>query len=300
MKKAIVETFPTYKNEATDDPKLFRVVDRKGDWNTYWHEQYGYMPAVNRIISVGFPKGDGLIEFFKRMTPEEIEHRLNSAGERGSRVHSAIRALIFGSTIGYKDEFENEDGKLAPLTSEEWNFIVTWATWAIKFKPRVLRHETALFHPKFRFAGTADFIGTLLLPAGEKVCVDGKYTTLKEDKLISVLLDWKTSAGIYDDYLLQTSAYAACLKSSPKLPFFTGVVRIGTRHKEGFEMKLFSRSKTKEHFQQFLNSKKTYEWLVGKDWQPFIEQIPVSVSVEVPIIEPLKKGKTNARPRKDR
>lgn len=297
METLQIKTIPTYQNQPTDDPHLFRVVDREGNWSHYFQDELGvYLPAVNHIINVGFPKGAGLLSWMQKMSEEEAKNILESAGERGSKVHAAIRELIMGNKVEYGDPYENSAHKLEPLTASEWDYLVSWVEWAKIFKPQVLNHETAIWNRKHRFAGTVDFIGKITIPAGYKVYIDGKLTKFDVDTTIACLLDWKTSSGIHDNYLLQTSSYAGSIKLPAKGSFCTGVVRIGTKHQNGgFEMRLWSKEQTKVHFKHFLEVKNIFHWLTGKeDWAPDIEQIPTMLSVDVPIIKPAKaKGEQN-------
>ena len=306
MEKEIATTLlniPLYENEVTDDPHLSRVVDRNGDWTHYYQDEVQkYLPAVNHIIALGFPKGQGLIHWLKKMTEEEADKALASAGERGSKVHAAIRDLISGQTVTYGlSSYRNDDGQLATLTSDEWDYLMAWVAWAQMFKPQVLKHETSVWHKKNFYAGTIDFIGKITIPKDCKVYVNGKLTTFANEATLSCLLDWKTSSAIYDDYKLQTSAYAACIKQSPKLPFFTGVVRIGTKHKNGgYEMHLWDRGATLKHLKLFLNAKTNYHFITGgKEWQPDLSTIPAILNVAVPQISPIKtiKKKANANSR---
>lgn len=295
-------TFPSFKNEPTDDKHLFRVVDRNGDWSHYYQDQeQRYLPAVNHILSLGFPKGIGLINWIKRMSEEEADRILRSAGERGSKVHEAIRQLIQGTSVMYgKDIFKNEDGSFSPLTIDEWDYLLSWVAWAEAFKPQALKHETAVWNKKEGYAGTVDFIGTLTIDGSTKLFIDGRNIQAvglgEKPKTISVLLDWKTSSAIHNDYKLQTAAYAACMKQKPTQQFYTGVVRLGTKHQNGgFEMHLWSRTQTLEHYKLFLQAKNTFKFLQGnKTWQPEIEEIPLQLQVSIPIIKPKEKGKPNA------
>ncbi len=295
-----ITTLPNFRNEKTDDKHLFRVIDRSDDWTHYFQDEVNrYLPAVNHIIGIGFPKGMGLMNWMKKMTEEESEKILKSASERGSKVHAAIRDLISGKQVVYgQSTYKNEDGSWGVLSPNEWDYILSWVAWAEVFKPHVLKHETAVWNKKFGYAGTVDFIGTITIPADYTVYIDGKKTDNKVEKIISCLLDWKTSGGIYDDYKLQTAAYAACLKTSPKLEFYTGVVRLGTKHKNGgFEIHLWSRSKTIQHFKQFLQTKDTYHFITGKEeWKPVITYLPAFVSVDVPQLVPVKKEKKIKKP----
>jgi len=300
---AQMSTAPSYQNQATDDKHLFRVVDREGSWTHYFQDELQkYFPSVNHILGIGFPKGQGLLNWLKNKTAEESDKILKHAGERGSRVHDAIRDLIQGQTLSIQAYYKNEDGSSTPLQTEEWNYLLSWAAWCDKFKPQMLKHETAVYNKKYGYAGTVDFIGTIEIPAGTKVYIDGKLTitpdkgpndTDYKPKIISCLLDWKTSGAIYDEYKLQTAAYAACMKLKPKQEFYTGVIRLGTKHKNGgYEMHLYSRALTIFHFKQFLKTKDTYHFINGTDWKPDIEQIPLVLKVDVPQIK--SNGKPNA------
>src|ERR1041385_7982258 len=102
-------TMDSMKNLPTDDEHLFRVVDRKGDWTYYYHDQLKkYLVAVNHVLQIGFPKGQGLIQYFKRMTEEEAERALNTAAERGANVHSAIRMLTAGQKLQLDTQIKND------------------------------------------------------------------------------------------------------------------------------------------------------------------------------------------------
>jgi len=239
-------------------------------WTHYYQDELDkYFPAVNHVLGIGFPKGQNLLQWLKNKTAEESDKILKNAGERGSRVHDAIRQLILGKSVTFGvDHFKNEDGGYSPLTPDEWRFLISWSAWCDEYKPQVLKHETAVYNKKFGYAGTVDFIGTILV----------------KDKRVSALLDWKTSGAIYDEYKLQTAAYAACMKTKPTQEFYTGVVRLGTRHKAGYEVELYDRTQTLKHFKQFLTTKDTYYFINGKDWKPNVVQIPMSLQIQVPII----------------
>lgn len=285
--KVKIDTISSYRNEPTDDSQLFRVVDRSGDWTHYFDENLGYLPAVNHVLRMGFPKGQGLMEWLKKNTPEEADHILKTAGERGSKVHAAIRDLILGVIVDIGSEYKNDDGIYEPLKADEWDCLLAFGAWVEKFQPRLKICETAVKNKTHLYAGTVDFVGSIKLTAGDKIYIDDKLITLQESKEIKVLLDWKTSKAVHDDYRLQVAAYNACFKPEAE---YTGVVRFGTAHKNGgFELKLWTKERTQYHFELFLQAKKTYEWIAGitfgKQWEPNIFEIPTRLRVVVPVIK---------------
>jgi len=287
-----ISQIPKYTLKPTDDPHLFRVIDRKGDWVVYYHDQRKkYLWAVNYILRGGFPKGDGFMNYLLGTTKEEAKKTLEAAGERGSRVHDAIRDLINGEEIAIDKPYLNElTGRWEVLTDEEWNYLRSWVAWVAEYKPEVIAHETSVAAD--RYAGTIDFYGTIEVDHTEekevrieKFAKDGKKeTTIKIEKVktkkrIRVLLDYKTSGGIWPEYKLQVAAYAYALRRPPE---FTGVVRLGTKHKNGgFEMKLWDHTETKLHYQTFRATMRNFDF-THPAYEHNDETIPAKLSVKIP------------------
>src|SRR3990167_8628759 len=237
-------TIKNYTAIQTNNENLFKVVDLNGDWTHYYHKELGYLPSATRIISIGFPKGEGLLRWMKSMSAEEGEKAMKQAGKRGSKVHSAIADLISGQEINLSNKYENEKRQLEALTADEWNYILSWYKWQEDFSPHLISHETAIYSDTHRFAGTLDFVGGLILRKGQKISINEKVETIKEDKKITVLLDWKTSSGIWDKKM--TAYYFKRFLSA----------------RENYDMI-------------------TGE---DKHWSPFIKEIPTSLQIKLPII----------------
>lgn len=262
-------TEPIFKftHQPTDDPHLFRVVDRRGDWTVYFQDEKKiYLPSVNFIIRGGFPKGAAFENYLLSVSKEEAKRTLERTGDRGSRIHQAIRELIDGQTVALDKPYLNEvNGRYEPLTDEEWDCLRAFVGWCAEFKPQVIKHETSIWSEKYGFAGTMDFHGTIEL----------------KGKRVRILLDWKTGSAIYDDHKLQTAAYAHALKT---LPAHTGILRLGTRHKSGYELKLWDKTETKYHFSKFLASQSNFE-MTHKDFTPENAEIPGQLAVKIPKID---------------
>ena len=274
---------PLYELQPTDDPELFRVVDWEGDWQYYYHAKLKeYLPAVNFILGLGFPKGTGLMEWLKKMTKEEADRALKFAGERGSKIHAAIRDLIDGQTVSLDNKYPNDEGTYATITADEWACLRAFQNFVNDFSPSKIMREHTVCHPGDKYAGTTDFFGTIKLHKGQKVSLnDMGATTLKDDLEIMVVLDWKTGGGIYDDYKLQVAAYAACLSTAANHgKLYTGIVRLGTRHNSGYELKLWDVEKTKYHLSCFHLARGLFELV--KPERSKDEEIPTLIKVTVP------------------
>jgi hypothetical protein len=115
----------------------------------------------------------------------------------------------------------------------------------------------------------------------QKICVA---------KRILVLLDWKTSSAIWDEYELQTAAYRQAIleKSAKKLPIkrfdglWTGVVRLGTNHKSGYEMRVWDEEQSEINFRLFCASYDIYRRKAGDEFSPEIEHIPAEIQLAIP------------------
>ncbi|MDQ3076821.1 MAG: hypothetical protein M3Q63_02095 [bacterium] len=281
------KTISSHSYEPTNDRTILRFVDREGNWTHYWIKSHKiFVPAVNHIIRMGYPKGERFYNYLLRATPSEAERKLKTAGEEGSRTHEALRDLIRGDSITLDTRYFNEiTQRYEPLNHDEWTNIEAFAAWCTKYEPKVLINEQAVWSATYKYAGTIDFLGTILVPEGDKTFSREMWGTR-----ILILLDWKTSGGIWDDYELQIASYrnAALEYLQNKLPLqeyknmWTGIVRIGTSHKSGFEMKVWDQEDSQANFKLFLSALDIFKKKTGDDYVPEIKIIPAEFSVYVP------------------
>lgn len=271
-----------YSLEPTDDPNLFRVIDRNGDWIVYFNEKTKqYLWSLTHIIGGGFPMEQGLVNWLKSQSKEDAEKYMEFTGNRGSRVHEAIRDVITGITVEADRPYKSRiTGQYEPLTWDEYQALLAWQTWGNIFKPKVRRHECSVSTKQY--ACTLDFEGAITLPKGRKVYINDKLVTIPQDMEISAILEWKYTSMIRDGHKLQLSAQASAAKIWPQ---YTGVVRVGTTHKEGFEMRLWDYHHTREVFYpQFRRTLATFLFR-NPPYEHDVTEYPASVSLIVPRIE---------------
>jgi hypothetical protein len=149
------------------------------------------------------------------------------AAEAGTRVHKAIESLIKGESL----HFHN-------FVLEEWKKISAFVAWCKEVKPQFIETEKSVFNKKLKVTGTLDAI----------VKIDGE----------TYVLDWKTSRTMSEKFLVQTAFYASCLEVPPD---HTGVLRLGTTHKKGYEFKTRTRDQWKEDFNVFKVCKMLFDEL---------------------------------------
>jgi hypothetical protein len=136
-----------------------------------------WVPSVTTILSV-YPRGSRFDVWLgnSESYADAIAKR-DAAGDRGTVVHEALAALIEGQTVELPDDCDPKAGRLIQ------GFLNFWH----EMTPVTILSETMLTGDGY--AGCCDWIGTI----GGEVW----------------LIDFKTSAGIYTSYHLQTAAYGA-------------------------------------------------------------------------------------------
>ncbi len=133
------------------------------------------VPSVTTILNeLSKP---GLEKWYGRLGTTEAERQKNAAADFGSRVHSAIEAIYQGQEPNFEDE------KLKTVVS---NF----KKWAEANISEWVAFEKAVYHDELLYAGTTD-----------------AFAKLKGSERL-VLVDFKTSKKIRDEYYLQVVAYA--------------------------------------------------------------------------------------------
>jgi hypothetical protein len=294
-------TVPEFTHSPTSDPRIFRFCDRYGDWTHYLYkekpdERGKYYAAVNHILRNGFPKDDRFNQYLLRSDETESKEKLKVAGNRGTRVHNAIKEIIDGETVSmYKPYPDEVTGGNRTLDPDEWDRLLAFKRFAERYQLKRLIYERPVVSHDYAYAGTPDFLGVIVVPGDERT------SALKDRKgeTLYILLDWKTSAAIYDEYKLQTAAYreAALDYWKEEIPvkgkeYWTGVVRLGARSKEGYEFQAWTPEQTNEHFDRFFDAKNLYHFVKGGSYDPTIEEIPTMISVQVPGIEVRKRKKT--------
>jgi len=114
----------------------------------------------------------------------ELYQRRDEAADIGTAAHAMVEAHIKALNPEGCAELHklNEEGQ-----AKARNAFEAYKMWASMSKLEIVEQEIQLVSETHRFGGTPDAIGK----------VNGQL----------VLLDWKSSNGVYGDYLLQLAAY---------------------------------------------------------------------------------------------
>lgn len=307
-KKTKQLTIPTFSFQDTSDENIKRFVDVDGNWTHYWFvKEQKFVKAVTHILALGYAKGPRFNEYLLSITKDEQQKVLTEAGDRGARVHDAIRDLISGIHLTMDSKYPSEvTGRQEVLSMREWKALLAWVQWATDYNFRVVAHEQTTGSVKHEFAGTFDAIGVVTVPSGDKVFPKAFW-----GKDVLILPDWKTSSAIWDEYKAQTASYlASVLERGDYSEFFrafegkifTGAVRIGSKHKCGYEFKIWDeRTTISRHFKGLFLSAKAIADETEPDFSPEIEEVPMEIFINVPQAQaPAQKKPTRAKKAKSK
>lgn len=168
--------------------------------------------GVTTLLSMGVPPDQGLLEYFKRTDKETQEEILADAQSRGSNVHQAIEALLYGEKIA-SGAFTRKREKLGLAA-----FVHFFET--VKLDDILPEQVVAYVEGEVRFAGTLDLVAVLVVN-GKRIIIDFKTSTVHSRKnelqVIAYKKAYEQSTGIKIDrcYVL-----------------YLGTTHKGTRYKE--------------------------------------------------------------------
>lgn len=161
-----------------------------------YHWQGDRLPGTTTVIG-RYKESGGLIwwaweEGYKQAKAGKLlKHRETSekAADIGTAAHAMIEARVNGLSDADIDNVLMELSTDGEFTDKARNAYGMYLKWEKQTKLKLLSkyQEIRLVHPEILYGGTPDAIGE----------INGEI----------VLLDWKTSNGLYPDYLIQLAAY---------------------------------------------------------------------------------------------
>lgn len=271
-----------YIEKPTKDPKLFRLVDEKGNWNHYVYHQSKktkkYLRSVNYILRNGFAKGQFFEEWLKNHSAEEIEKRLNEAGTKGDMVHRLAEILHNDGKITRQTEvYDDELKKDRVATHDEWDCMISFAHFINSHKAKIMAMEIPLYNLKKGYAGTTDELMILNQACGNRYCKCKDYI----GKL--GLYDTK-SGGEWSEHGPQLGAYAGCAVLSEyhkgKKLEYTANLYLGRKTEQGYKLTPYNLKETVQHQKEFIASTIIHD----STYQPFndeaIYNTPDELSIE--------------------
>lgn len=210
--------------------------------------KFGYTVAGQKVPSVTtilnrFKKSEELIDWAHRLGLAGKSHHdeRDAAMAVGTCVHSCIDLAVAGEPIPPSIAHDN---KVRPTDIQlARNAYAAWCEWRDTNKPTFEETEVGLVSEQHLYGGTFDAICTI---AGKRV-----------------LMDWKTSNRIYNDYYCQLFAYDILVTENGLPPAdLVGVLRLD-KNKRKYEEKIIETTgdKADKYRKAFLKLREAYEAL---------------------------------------
>lgn len=141
------------------------------------------VPGTTTILG-RFKESGGLLQWAFRQGQSGVSslyEKRDEAADIGTRAHNLIERRVNGEDLDTILKSEESEGAI--------NAFEMYLKWERQTKLNLLSkyQEIQLVSPTYLFGGTPDAIGE----------IDGEV----------LLIDWKTSNGVYSDYLIQLAAY---------------------------------------------------------------------------------------------
>lgn len=156
------------------------------------------LPTFHAVPSVTwiahhYPKGVGYMKWLADHGWDESQALMREAGDKGSKVHEAISAILAGAEVRIDSKFINKSsGREEELTLEEVDCIKSFVDWKNSlesFEP--IAWDLTVFSDIHGYAGTIDLIARV-----------------NSDLHI---VDFKTSQDVWPSFEMQVSAYREAL-----------------------------------------------------------------------------------------
>ncbi len=171
-------------------PQAYRTADGKR------------VPGVTTIVN-RFKDSGGLIYWAwqQGIDGKDFRETRDKAADAGGIAHDMIEADVHGRPL---PEFLNADPELIKLALKA---LEAFRSWRAQVNLEILETEVPLISEAHRFGGTFDALARI----NGKLC----------------LLDWKTSNGVYGDYIAQVAAYRQLLRERGDLVEGAQLLRFG-------------------------------------------------------------------------
>jgi hypothetical protein len=265
------------------------------DTEHYYYADGEYYVSVTQVLGIGAPQPEGLLQWFKDKTPEEIQERMVMTRDRGIKLHHALESLIIGMEL-YLEEYPTVYEKDAIVTFIRFmRFLVKYGSLDVKsIKSEYIAADTVL-----KVGGTIDLyaradkraLDILENPTYKLKLVDDNFELIKplegKKKMIGFVLDNKFTGRLAYNHKVQAKKYQKMHNASYKaLRASEGYIwRYSPKHKFGFDFKDAS-----IHLKQKITAKAfkriyetTLEFIGGYPDPPVIKVFPNSVRLFEPI-----------------
>jgi len=148
---------------------------------------YQYVPSVTWITE-HYPKGVGFYKWLANTGWDESQALKEAAGDKGSKVHTAVAILLAGATLHLDEAIVNPSTEQPEsLALEEYQAVLSFAAWHRATVPTLVAQDVVIWNDADGYAGTVDAV----------FHIKGAFW----------VVDFKTSKQVWPSHRLQVSAY---------------------------------------------------------------------------------------------
>ena len=237
-----------------------------------------YYPSVTTILNV--IDKPGLARWRGDVTNKEADRIMIEAQDKGSRIHYAWEVYCNGGSIGYYkwQSEEKPECDFAFTNQHEMVDLIKLIEFRKLLKPDILSSEATVYSDKHEYAGTIDNVFSI---EKDVDLVNGRAKDTIEKGLY--IVDLKTGKTVSDEAYMQLAAYAKAYEETG-LGTVKGamILHTGSTTKTGipgFSLKLRSKEKLEQDFNDFLNAKALWH-RKNPNMQPKIFDFPRVVKWE--------------------
>jgi len=200
------------------------------------HEGVEYLLAsVTTVLKRVFNK-PGIYGWYGKYGNDKCRKILTESGHIGTAVHKFIHWDLFEQTKGIK----------TVPSLEMKQAVDNYFAFKKEYKLKPILGEQTVYSLEYGFAGQLDLIGVV--------------TDEKKKKV--VLLDWKTSSGIYEDHELQLQAYyKAAMELKMLKPEELWCVRLDKNSPINYNTDIAKYKPNKKSLRAFLGLLEVFNWL---------------------------------------
>lgn len=187
--------------------KLYKpeIVKKVIDDSHFYYVDGVFKPSVTKILQEAMPTPYALRQWIGEVGNEKAQQKLEKAGERGTAIHNACEDLLRGVEI---------DMTLFPLDTDK-KCLIAFKNWCAEYQPEVIEIEMVV-------ASELDYAGTL-----DILCkIKGKET----------IIDIKTSSAVYDEHILQITAYQKAVKEMLGIDCNRMILHLNPKTKIGYSV----------------------------------------------------------------
>lgn len=252
----------------TKEPGIVQITTLDERW--YHNTVKNIFRPSSTWISSYYPKGIAFYKWLANTGWDEAEALKKAGGNRGSKVHRAVEALLNGLPLEMTDYLPNpETGQPEELTVEEWECVMSFVDWYNEVKPEIIDLEQVVENKKYNYAGTQDL----------KCKINGEVW----------IVDFKTSAHVWPEMELQLSSYKHADKNKDVVKM--GILQLNYK----LNKRKFKFTEVPDKFHLFIAARQI--WLSENEGvKPKQKDYPVTLKLEnIKVAKVPKEKKPRAR-----